>query len=157
MINEGLEYGDMKGLISTVVSIDKYKPKLGSEEETVVVALSIMYEEPANEFSRFIENSDLDHLDVDVSTAPENGSYIVFIEFLRDFHLYEKISSLLTMIDHIVDKPEKWKYVAFRIKTPTEFNEKNFKRDVIDSVVEYRMKIIQENTDLTRLKQLVRY
>jgi len=158
-IVEGLEYGDMKGLISNEISIDKYKPKIGSEEDTVVVTFTITYEEPAKAFSNFIESSDLEHLDVDVSSAAnENGSFYVFVEFSRDFHLFGKINKMLQAIWHIVDKEGEWTYTAFKVPSSAKFTKENFDRDIINSAVEYRMKVLHESTkDIMRIKQLVNY
>ena len=40
-ITEGLTNDEMKGLVLSIISIDQFEPKVGSEEETVVVAFSV--------------------------------------------------------------------------------------------------------------------
>jgi hypothetical protein len=151
-ISEGLAYEDLKGLIDANIMIDLHKPKIGSVEDTVVVAFDVTYEDPAKDLSQFIETGALEHLDVEVSSSPDtDGSWKVFVEFMRDFDLCDKITELLTSVDQITsggnDNDTKWTYRAFNVKTPVEFNAENFKRDVIDSRYEYRKKYIRDQTD----------
>lgn len=138
-LNEGLAYEDLKGLVGSEISIDQYKPKIGEDEDTVVVAFTVTYEDPAKDLSNFIESGDLAHLDVDISSAPEpDGSYKVFIEFQRDLELFDKINDMVMAIDQITSKEEQWTYTAFKVKGAVELTKENFKRDIIDSKVEYR-------------------
>lgn len=141
-LTEGLAYEDLRGLISNTISIDQYKPKIGAEEETVVVAFTVTYEEPAEDLANFIETGHLEHLDVDTSGAPEvDGSYRVFVEFQRDHKLYEKIEDLLSNIDQITSKDDgKWEYIAFGNHGKAKpFNHDNIRADISNSKSEYRM------------------
>lgn len=141
-LKEGLEYEDLKGLVSNNISIDQYKPKIGEDEDTVVVAFTVTYENPAKDLSHFIETSNIDHLDVEVSSTPdEDGAFHVFIEFKRDLHLFEKIEALLHEVDQITSRDDgAWTYRAYHVKKEVDFNKENFDRDIIDSRVEYRKK-----------------
>lgn len=145
-LTEGLEFQDLKGLVSNNIMIDLYKPKIGDEEDTVVVAFDVTYELPAKDLSSFIETGDLDHLDVEASDAPdESGSWKVFVEFQRDLKLYENIMLMLRGIDQITSRDDgKWEYTALNVKTPQKFNEENFRRDVCMSRYEYRKKYIKK-------------
>lgn len=162
-ISEGLEFEDMKGLVSNEIHIDRYKPKIGTEDETVVVAFIVTYEEPAKELSNFVETGDFEHLDVEASQVPEqDGTYRVFIEFQRDHNLFEKLEAMLNDLDQITSKEEgAWEYVAFRSGgKATEFTEENFRRDIVDSASEYRRKYLSDNAmeeSIDRLKKLIKY
>jgi hypothetical protein len=163
-ISEGLEYEDLKGLVGSQISIDQYKPKIGAVEETVVVAFTVTYEDPAKDLSSFIETGAIEHLDVEASPAPDkDGDYKVFVEFTRDHNLFEKVEALLNSVDQITSKDDNnWQYVAYKVKEPQEFNEENFQRDIVDSAVKYRMTFLQGNNtavteSLQRLQQLVKY
>jgi len=138
-INEGLEFGDLKGLIDNNIMIDMYRPKIGNDKDTVVIALNVTYEAPAKDLTQFIETGDLDHLDVESAPAPdEDGSWKVFIEFLRDRNLFEKVQKLLTNIEQLTGhNGGSWTYVSLMSKKPRIFNKENFKRDVITSKYEY--------------------
>lgn len=155
-ITEGLEYEDLKGLVDNNVMIDLYKPKIGSEEDTVVVAFDVIYEDPARDLSQFIETGALEHLDVEVSAAPDqDGTWKVFVEFMRDHDLYEKIEAMLNSVDQIISKEtDGWTYRAFNAKGNQEFNEENFKRDVIDSRYEYRKKYSTKPTQEAPVDEL---
>ena len=126
-ISEGLAFEDLKGLINDNIMIDLHKPKIGSVEDTVVVAFDVTYEDPAKDLSQFIETGALEHLDVEVSGSPDaDGTWKVFVEFMRDHELFEKIEEMLGSVDQItsggVDNTTKWTYRAFNVKDPVEFN-----------------------------------
>jgi hypothetical protein len=137
---EGLGHNDLKGLINDNVLIDLHKPKIGDEADTVVVAFQVTYEEPAKDLSQFIETGALEHLDVEVSTAPaQDGSWRVFVEFVRDHKLFDKVAALLHSVSLVTNKDDHpWTYRAFNVKKSVIFNEANFDRDIIDSRYEYR-------------------
>lgn len=147
-ISEGLEFGDLKGLIDSTIMIDLHKPKIGDVEDTVVVAFDVTYEEPARDLSQFIETGALDHLDVEVSGSPDqDGTWKVFVEFLRDHDLFDKINAMIEGVEQITSREgDPWTYRAFNVKKPVEFNRENFKRDVIDSRYEYRKKYLSKKT-----------
>jgi hypothetical protein len=97
-ISEGLSFEDLKGLINDNIMIDLHKPKIGSVEDTVVVAFDVTYEDPAKDLSQFIETGALEHLDVEVSASPDvDGTWKVFVEFMRDNDLFEKIAAMVGM------------------------------------------------------------
>lgn len=148
-IFEGLEYEDLKGLVSNTVMIDMHKPKIGDVEDTVVVAFDVTYENPAKDLSNFIETGALEHLDVEVASAPDqDGTWKVFVEFQRDHNLYEKVAAMLNSVDQITSREDgQWMYNAFKVKGEQEFNEENFRRDIIDSRYEYRKKYVRGEPD----------
>ena len=145
-LREGMRHGELKGLIKNQFEADRYKPKIGNEEETVVIAFTVTYKEPADDLARFIETSELEHLDVDVSASPDpNGTYKVFVEFQRDIKLFGKVDSLLKGINQIIGHDKTWSYIAWRKKGElTEFNEENFTTDIVQSSVEYRQEFLMD-------------
>lgn len=145
-ISEGLEFEDLKGLINDNIMIDLHKPKIGDVEDTVVVAFEVTYEDPAKDLSQFIETGALDHLDVEVSTSPDqDGTWKVFVEFLRDRDLFEKIMEMLKSVDQISSRDSNnWTYRAYQVDGKHKFNKENFERDIIDSRYEYRNKYIRD-------------
>jgi hypothetical protein len=144
-ITEGLEFEDLKGLVNDNIMIDLHKPKIGSEEDTVVVAFDVTYENPAMDLSQFIESGALEHLDVEVSSSPDqDGTWKVFVEFMRDHELYDKVKALLDSVDQITNRGGQWTYRAFNVKKPVDFNSENFHRDITDSRYEYRKKYLRK-------------
>lgn len=147
-ITEGLQYEDLKGLVDSMIMIDLHKPKIGDEEDTVVVAFDVTYEDPARDLSAFIETGALEHLDVEVSGAPDqDGSWKVFVEFQRDHQLFEKIVSMLNSVDQITSREGNWSYRAYGVKKERRFNEENFRQDIVDSKYEYRKKYLQKQPE----------
>ena len=159
-INEGLEPNDLKGLIDNVINIDQYKPKVGSDDETVVVAFTVKYDKPAEDLANFIETGIVDQLDVEASSVPnEDGEYKVFVEFPRTPNLYSKIESLLKDIDKITSITGDWKYEGFKSEQAKEFNEENFSSDIISTPEDYKNKYSKRNEDIVRKRMefLVKY
>tara|TARA_R110000851_G_scaffold252842_2_gene405309 strand:- start:1780 stop:2292 length:513 start_codon:yes stop_codon:yes gene_type:complete len=142
---EGLEFGDLKGLINDNITIDLHKPKIGNDEDTVVISFDVTYEEPAKDLSQFIESGALEHLDVEVAGSPDSdGTWKVFVEFARDHELFDKIAAMLSGVDQITTRGGEWTYRAFNVKKPVQFNADNFRRDVTDSRYEYRKQYLRD-------------
>lgn len=151
-ITEGLEFGDLKGLVKSTITVDLHKPKIGSEEDTVVVAFSVLYEEPAKDLGSFIETDSIDHLDVEVSSVPDkDGQWKVFVEFQRDHKLFNNVRDMLESIGQAVgDNNVKWMYDAYRLKKSQEFSKENFKSDIIDSRYEYKKTYLDEPSESSK-------
>jgi hypothetical protein len=161
-IFEGLEQEDLKGLVFDIISIDQYKPKIGSDAEAVVVAFTVKYEEPANDLANFIQTSYIELLDVEASTVPnEEGFYKVFVEFDRTPNLYKKISQLLHDINKITGTDGgEWKYVAYKMITPRVFTKENLEKNVIFTSQEYDSKYKKktaEDSVRERIEFLLKY
>jgi hypothetical protein len=162
-INEGLINGDLRGLVDSILMIDQYKPKIGEDGDTVTVAFTVRYDEPAKDLSNFIQTSDIDHLDVDASESmDENGNYQVFVEFERNRGLYNGIRLLLDMIDKVTSEKGDWKFTALSTDEDLEFNKENFNSYVILSPQEYndRYKTNQQTAEQEikeRMKFMVNY
>jgi hypothetical protein len=159
-INEGLEHNDLKGLVDNVLNIDQYKPKIGNDGETVVVAFTVKYENPAKDLANFIETSYVEQLDVEASDVPnEDGDYKVFVEFARTPNLFNKIKALLDDINTITSEIGMWKYQGFKSNSVKDFSEENFNNDIILTPQEYNQKFKKSNEDIVkeRMKFLVNY
>lgn len=155
-ISEGLGHEEMQGLVSSIVSIDQYKPKIGEDAETVVVALTVQYEKPASDLSNFIETSVVEHLDVDTSPAPnEDGVYKVFVEFSRDKDLFNKIKEMLDTVTKITSDSGGWQFTGYKLDEPRDFDKERFHRDVITDPEVYRNKF--ERTDAMEVKERMEF
>lgn len=140
-IFEGLTHEEMQGLVNNVISIDQYKPKIGENADTVVVALTVQYEKPAQDLSNFIETGVNEHLDVEASPAPnEDGEYKVFVEFERNGDLFEKISGMLEHINKITSDTGEWEYTGYKLDDARAFDQERFTRDIITDPEMYRGK-----------------
>lgn len=155
-ISEGLHFEEMQGLVDSVVSIDQYKPKIGDNADTVVVALTVQYEKPANDLSNFIETGISEHLDVESSPAPNSdGVYKVFVEFERSPKLYKKIREMLDGINKITSDKGNWEFTAYKLDEPRTLDEERFNRDVITDPDTYRAKF--ERTADQEIKERIEF
>ena len=159
-IFEGLSYEEMQGLVLGSVSIDQYKPKVDKEENVCVVAITVSYEQPAKDLSNFIETGALDHLDVEISGAPNNdGEYKVFIEFSRDKDLYKKIRDMLNSINRITSDKGEWKFTGYKMEGEQVFNKDNFNKFIMSTPEDYRKRFNRQPEDQIkeRMEFLVKY
>ncbi len=160
-ITEGLTNDEMKGLVLSIISIDQFEPKVGSEEETVVVAFSVNNnEQAAKDLSNFLETGTVELLDVDVSPAPDEKShYKVFVEFSRNDELYEKTAAMLSDIDKLIGRTTDWQYTAYKLPEPRKFDQERFERDVTTSPEEYTAKYKKTEADeiAERMKFMIGY
>lgn len=154
--NEGLAFEEMQGLVNSVVSIDQYKPKVGEDADTVVVALTVQYEKPAADLSNFIETGISEHLDVEASPAPnDNGEYKVFVEFSRNEKLFDNISVMLNNINRITSDKGDWQFTAYKLDDPRTFDKERFARDIVTDPELYRAKF--QPTEAQKVKERMEF
>lgn len=160
ILNEGLEKNDLADLVKNTISIDQYKPKIGNDSETVVIAFTVLYENPAEDLSDFIGSSHIEHLDVEASTVPnEDGHYKVFVEFERNEKLINKIVELIHHVSKITGDMD-WKYISFRSKEENQLKLENLKNDIITSQKIYNKLYKKKNTEDSikeRIEFLLKY
>lgn len=156
-INEGLENEELRGLVYDIISIDQYKPKIGTDAETVVIAFTVKYENPAQDLNNFIQSSYIEILDVEASSIPnEEGEYKVFVEIERTPNLYKKISDLLNEVNKITSAGGGWKYKAYKMSSPKEFTKENIEKDVISTPQEYD-KIYKKKTAEDSVRERIEF
>lgn len=151
-----VKYGEMINLVSPIISIDQYKPKIGEPNETVVVAFEVAFEQPAKDLSNLIETDVTESLDVDISEGPNNnGKYMVFVEFVRDSSLRQKIQEVVKIVSNVTTITE-WKYNYYKGSTTLELSEDNLSNTVIDNPEQYVLKYNNNETNesLQRVKAL---
>lgn len=111
-LNENLRAGELRDTVDQLIEIDRYKPKLGSDENTVVVAFKTTILDAAKDLGAFLEWSPVNVDDVEVSEASDdNGKFHVYIELKRIPGINDKIIKIVKDIEHITG-PEEWKFVS---------------------------------------------
>lgn len=91
-----LRTGDLKDLVDSVVEIDSYKSKMGSDNDIIVVALSTLTSESATDLSNFIERGYSSVLDADATPGEQSdGRYRVFIEIERNKDASDNIMEIM--------------------------------------------------------------
>jgi len=111
-LNESLREGDLRDTIAELLEIDRYKPKLGTESETVVVAFKASSAESATDLGAYLEWSAAGIEDVEVSDASDkDGKFHVYIEIKRLPGLAQKILDIVEDVEHATGV-QQWKFVG---------------------------------------------
>ena len=132
-----VKFGEMENLVTPVISIDQYVPKIGEPNETVVVAYEVAYEQPARDLSNLIETDVIESLDVDISQGPNaDGKYMVFVEFERDKELYKNIVGITKIVSNVSGITD-WQFSYYKGEGPTELNDENLRSSVLDNPEQY--------------------
>ena len=91
-LNENLRQGDLVDVVDSLLEIDRYKPKLGTEADTVVICFKANTQDVATDLGAYLEWSAQGIEDVEVSNASDkDGKFHVYIELKRLPGLNEKI------------------------------------------------------------------
>lgn len=132
-----VKFGEMEDLVTPVISIDQYVPKIGEPNETVVVAYEVSYEQPARDLSNVIETDVVESLDVDISQGPNaDGKYMVFVEFKRDPDLYGNIVGITKIVSNVSTITD-WQFSYYKGDGPVELNDENLRNYVLDNPEQY--------------------
>lgn len=142
-LTEGLRYGDLKGFVSEIFTVDHYKSKMGEDRDVVVVGFRVKEKHPAIDLMEFIEKGYRFILDGDMSAGEENdGQYQVFVEIERTQNLPGQLRELLSGVSQVCGCYE-WKFRYQKSKTLTEFNEQNVMKEIPLTPVDYENKILE--------------
>ena len=154
-LNEAMQYNDLRGLVSNVISIDQYKSKIDDDKNVVVVAIEVDHLEGASDLSQFIETGHKDAIDVDVSVGPSpEGKYTVFVEFTRGSFLFKLIDVMLQDILNVDNEVESWKFVAYKETVPKEWTSEEFELAVHTSSYEY---VIAHDPDAKVISERIKF
>lgn len=138
-----LDYQDLKGNISDVISVDEFKPKSGNDEEVIVVAYYADGKPPADDLNRFIQRGYIDILDSDVSPNPdEEGRFLVFVEFERDETFPSRFDEMVLDVTNVAGKLP-WKLSFNNKHLPDEYTPEMMQELILDPV-EYLKKFPSE-------------
>ena len=84
IVREGLQAGDLEGVVSNKFSIDQFKSKMGEDANIVVLAFTVDSLAPAKDLEHFAETGYKDIMDADATPGTmEDGKHKVFVEFQR--------------------------------------------------------------------------
>lgn len=111
-LNESLREGDLRDTVAPLIEIDRFKPKLGTEEDTVVVAFKANSVDAAKDLGAYLEWSAAGIEDVEVSDASDkDGKFHVYIELKRLPGLCQKILDIIEDVEHATES-QQWKFVG---------------------------------------------
>ena len=97
IISEGLDYGDLAGMIEPNVSVDEYAAKMGKDSDIVTLAFIVNSEAAGDDLVNWFERGYEWVLDASLSDGQlEPGKYLVFVELKRRSKTPERIIELLS-------------------------------------------------------------
>lgn len=100
-INEGLTAHALDYLILPLITVDEYESKI-DDRRVIVVGFYVTDYDPADDLSTFIDKSNLDILDTEISPAPTSeGHYVVFVEIRRNEEFPSVLLEILNEIKNL--------------------------------------------------------
>jgi len=108
IINEGLDYHDMKGQIEPLITVDEYKAKMGKDSDIVTVTFITNSKMAAQDLVSWLEIGYDWVLDASVSDGEiEPGKWLVFVEMSRRSSVPQRIVTMLADLETLTDMPVK--------------------------------------------------
>jgi hypothetical protein len=139
---EGLEKNDLKRLVNTTITIDKFVSKLGDDKDVMTIGITVKYKEPAVDLMVFLERGYDWILDADVSSGElDDGQYMVFVELERDENAAKNIVKMIDDIGNLTDTTiENWKFFYGRDPNKKSLTVKEIESAVPISSKDYEIK-----------------
>lgn len=153
ILNEGLEYHDMKGQIDKVVSVDEYAAKMGEDSDVVTLTFISNSKLAAKDLVSWLEIGYDFILDASVSEGEvEPGRWLVFVEMKRKSNVPQKIVEILSDLETLTDR----KVTDYIIKVDEEEYDAN--AEILMQVIptsrfEYNKKAGKDD-DLNEMRQI---
>jgi ABC-type Fe3+-hydroxamate transport system substrate-binding protein len=114
ILNEGLDYHDLEGIVIPTVTVDEYAAQMGKDSEIVTMAFIVKNKQAGEDLSDWFERGYDFVLDAQVSDGElTSGKYLVFVEMNRRTSVPERIITLLDDLETLTDIPLKdWTVVV---------------------------------------------
>ena len=108
ILNEGLDYHDLEGIVTPTVTIDEYAAKMGKDSEIVTLSFIVKNKQAGSDLADWFERGYDFVLDAQVSDGEYSpGKYLVFVEMNRRTKVPERIIRLLDDLKTLTDIPLK--------------------------------------------------
>jgi len=152
IINEGLDYHDLEGIVLPVVSVDEYSAQMGKDSEIVTLAFTVKNKKAGEDLSDWFERGYDFVLDAQVSEGElSTGKYLVFVEMNRRTTVPERIITLLDDMETLTNmKLKDWTVIVDEEEHEAE--EDILKQVIIMSPHKYRVDEEREE-DLNEMRQ----
>lgn len=112
-LREGLERGDLnRGLVEKTVQVDRFKSKIGRDEDVVVANFLVNDKQAARDLMGFMERGYDFVIDSDLSPGENNdGQYEVFVEFDRNENVLENLVKIIQDVCNLTEnQDEDWTF-----------------------------------------------
>lgn len=137
-----LRPNDLENLVSTQISLDEFKSKLGEDRSVIVMAIPVAEESAAHDLGDFVERGPFKIWDVDISPAPgPDGKYYVFIELERSHLMWNTITAIFDHIERLINlKISAFTFTCPGNEKPQPLEEENFKTCIPQSPYRWDIK-----------------
>jgi hypothetical protein len=104
ILNESLDYMDMKGQIGDTITVDEYSAKMGKDKDIVTITFIAHSKLAAEDLVTWFERGYEWVLDASVSDGEiETGKWLVFVEMDRRSKVPNRIITLLSDLETLTD------------------------------------------------------
>lgn len=145
-LDESLRSNDLKNCVNEIFTVDRYKSKMGEDQDIVVLGFRVKEKHPAIDLVEFIEKGYNFVLDADMSTGEEHdGQYQVFVELERTPKLPHQLHDLLRGVGQLTDNRH-WKFRYQTSSSSIDFNTEAVMETIPTTPEEYHSKILEIKT-----------
>ena len=122
----GLKHGDLRMTISDHIEVDRYKAKMGTDEDVCVVNFHVESREAGQDLVNFLESGYEWILDAAVSPGTNrHGKYMVFVEMERNADIRDNVGYMLREVSKVAELDE-WKM---------RYNKSSISKDVTEETL----------------------
>ena len=153
ILNEGLDYHDLEGIVVPRLTVDEYAAQMGKDSEIVTLAFIVKNKQAGEDLSDWFERGYDFVLDAQVSDGElSSGTYLVFVEMNRRTTVPERIITLLDDLETLTDIPLKdWTVIV-----DDEEHEPN--AEVLEQVItisphQYREEVEPDEEELNEMRE----
>ena len=141
LLNEGLEYKDMVGILKPTMHVDEFSSKMGDDDDVIVVSFFVRNKQAAQDLANWFEKGYDWVLDADISPGEiKPGRFLVYIELRRRSsagrNLAVAVEDLVSLTEH---EPNNW-VMVYKDKETT-FSQEEFDKQVPLSPKQYRREV----------------
>lgn len=150
LLNEGLEYKDLVGMMKPTIHVDEFASKMGDDDDIIVVSFFVRSEQAAKDLVNWFEKGYDWVLDADTSPGEiKPGRYLVYIELRRRSNAVEHIKTAIEDLATLTEfEPSSWKLV--HDDKEVAYSPEEFKRLVPLSPKDYRA---ERESDLNAIRE----
>lgn len=104
ILNEGLDYHDLKGQLEPKLTVDEYAAKMGKDSDIVTITFIVNSKLAANDLVNWLEIGYDYILDASISDGEiEPGKWLVFAEMKRRTSVPKRIIEILNDLETLTD------------------------------------------------------
>ena len=151
----GLSHGDLRMTIDETVEIDRYKAKMGTDEDVAVVNFTAENKDAGQDLVDFLESGYDWILDSAVSLGTNNkGKYLVFVEVERNEDLVDNLGYMLKEVGKVAEIND-WRFRIGKSPMSREVTEESL--SMIPNSPEAYARYLTDSTQLEAIKYIASY